>query len=224
MKKSILTKSQKRRITKTFIIDGIEIDKTVTIRYDDECGNGHNSFSITNRNGCDHDNIRNDFPELEYLIKWHLCSSDGPMHYVANTVYHAQDTDCDGLKKGEYSAFKKIVVAKITKDKKPVSIYKTDAMYANKQKNPNLIKCNGKEELKLNEFILNLDVDFDIIEEPCEYSKSKGKKSDLQAARSCAIWPEATLEQLQDKKLLADRLPGLLKRFKKDVESIGFTY
>lgn len=78
---------------------GAEI--TARLRYDDECGNGHNTFSITadvvtpasrRRNdieagGCLHEDIARVFPELEPYIKWHLTSSDGPMHYIANTLY-----------------------------------------------------------------------------------------------------------------------------------------
>jgi hypothetical protein len=30
------------------------------------------------------------FPELKDFIKWHLVGSDSPMHYVANTIYHAE--------------------------------------------------------------------------------------------------------------------------------------
>lgn len=72
----------------------------VEIRFDDRCGNGHNSFGITGtldekvRNewrdvasGCLHDEIRDWFPELSPLIRWHLSSTDGPMHYIANTLY-----------------------------------------------------------------------------------------------------------------------------------------
>lgn len=68
----------------------------VEIRHDDSCKNGHNSFAITGdiRNatreiagGCLHDDIVQVFPELAGLIKWHLSSTDQPMHYVANTLY-----------------------------------------------------------------------------------------------------------------------------------------
>jgi hypothetical protein len=69
----------------------------VSIRHDDECKNGHNSFSITGEvigkigryiaGGCLHDDIERAFPELAHLIKWHLSSTDGPMHYIANTLY-----------------------------------------------------------------------------------------------------------------------------------------
>lgn len=85
------------------------------LRFDDCCGNGHNSFSITGEIidpkkrgdnaivacGCIHEAIAEFFPELQHLIKWHLCSTDSPMHYVANTVYHAGDRDYNGKRKGE---------------------------------------------------------------------------------------------------------------------------
>lgn len=72
-----------------------EDDKAaVVLRFDDRCGNGHNTFTITidarNYGGCMHDEIREHFPEYAHLIKWHLVSTDGPMHYIANTVYHAK--------------------------------------------------------------------------------------------------------------------------------------
>ncbi len=51
--------------------------------------------------GCIHGEIAKHFPELAPFIKWHLCSSDGPLHYVANTVYLAGDRDCWGLRRGE---------------------------------------------------------------------------------------------------------------------------
>jgi hypothetical protein len=78
------------------------------VRYDDECGNGHNSFAITGeiyiprRSDCEacgmlHDEIARVFPELKPLLKWHLCSSDGPMHYVENTLYWVGKRGwCDG--------------------------------------------------------------------------------------------------------------------------------
>lgn len=68
-----------------------------TIRFDDECGNGYNAFSITaekrNHNGhviaCGymHNMIEEHIPEWEPYIKWHLCSTNGPLHYIANSLY-----------------------------------------------------------------------------------------------------------------------------------------
>jgi hypothetical protein len=63
-----------------------------TVRYDDRCGNGHNTFSITadmsdGSGGCQHEEVARYFPELAPLIKWHLVSTDGPLHYIENTMY-----------------------------------------------------------------------------------------------------------------------------------------
>ena len=106
---SQLTKKQ----TKTFRAD-YYVDKTpetliATVRYDDQRGNGHNTFAITgdiyqlyahphepkikhkdgktlwlNGGGCVHEAIATHLPQLAPYIKWHLCSSDGPMHYPAD--------------------------------------------------------------------------------------------------------------------------------------------
>lgn len=84
----------------------------VTIQFDDQCQNGHQTFSITadvvtpasrRRNdievgGCLHDDIARVFPELAPLLRWHLVSTDGPMHYIANTVYHAGDRNLDAAR------------------------------------------------------------------------------------------------------------------------------
>lgn len=39
--------------------------------------------------GCMHDEVREYFPELAPYLRWHLTSTDGPMHYLANAMYHA---------------------------------------------------------------------------------------------------------------------------------------
>ena len=151
---SVLTKHQVNAYGPKIYTEGGETYKlTATVRYDDQCGNGHNSFGITGaqyrkrRNGtweedcfgCMHETIIKHFSELAPYIKWHLCSSDGPMHYLANTTYHAMSGNLDH-------------------------------------------------------------------------------------ARSTAIWPDATLEDLQDQDKLEARLPGLLEEFKQAVESLGFTF
>ena len=137
-----------------------------TVRYDDECKNGHNTFAITGELydrtkyvrgepstvhtatrkklwlgscGCIHEEIAAHLPELAPFIKWHHTSTDGPIYYVENTMYYAQ-------------------------------------------------------------------------------------AANLEAARSCAVWPDATLEQLRDKSALSARLPGLMVEFRAAVEYFGFTY
>jgi hypothetical protein len=71
----------------------------VNVRYDDTCKNGHNSFAITvdiyenGRDvggGCQHELVAKLMPELAHMIKWHLTSTDGPLHYVANSMYWAE--------------------------------------------------------------------------------------------------------------------------------------
>lgn len=85
---------------------------TASVRYDDNCGNTHNSFGITGTEyekdkpqtevfiiscGCIHDKVTEAIPELLPYIKWHLCSSEGPMHYIANTLYYARDRTHKGV-------------------------------------------------------------------------------------------------------------------------------
>ena len=157
MKKSILTKSQVKLYSKQIKIDGKDGRIDVTVRYDDECGNGHNSFAITgelydhttskaDKNclvfGCIHDKIKEYMPELSHLIKWHNMTSVKPMYYIENTLYLARD----------------------------------------------------------------------------------GEEQNLDAARGCARWEDATLEQLQSKELLEARLTSLMEEFIEVVEELGFTY
>lgn len=104
------------RRTKT--VKGEKILMHAEVRFDDNCKNGHNSFSVTGHGwydqwksrdwdfgGCCHDEIAAVFPELKHLIKWHFMSSDSPMHYVANTVFHASNRDYNGRLKGEPSSW-----------------------------------------------------------------------------------------------------------------------
>lgn len=107
--------TQKWSASRTFREDGITKTIVAEVRFDDSCKNKHNSFSITghvinptrlgkdnwDRCGCLHDDIAKYFPQLKHLIKWHLCSTDSPMHYVANAVYLAGNRDHWGLLKGE---------------------------------------------------------------------------------------------------------------------------
>jgi hypothetical protein len=150
---SKLTKQQVKTYgPRFFSINGKRYRITVQARYDDSCGNGYNSFGLTatidrqtknghwtdHAGGCCHNEIAKHFPELTPLIKWHLTSSNGPLHYVANTLYW-----------------------------------------------------------------IGLD--------------------NLEFARNCAVWPDATPEQITEQNLKA-RLPELLKEFRTTMESIGFIY
>ena len=96
MKSSILVKNQKKQFGPKRLSDGSTI--TAVVRFDDECNNGYNSFSITGeireynrieQCGCIREEIAIAFPELTPFIKWHLSSTVEPhMYYLANTLYH----------------------------------------------------------------------------------------------------------------------------------------
>jgi len=116
MEESILTRNQKKTFTvNEVILDGHNVDIVAEVRHDDECGNGHNTFTITGTVyragrrsdratiscGCIHDAIALYFPKLAPLIKWHLTSTDGPLYYVANTLYHARTCDTPGKQPGD---------------------------------------------------------------------------------------------------------------------------
>lgn len=157
-----LVKLQQRCFRKAFDDGEMKCSLLAIVAHDDRCENGHNTFSITGelyRNGrlesagCLHEWIGEHFPELAPLLKWHGCSTDGPLHYVANTCFHAGNRD--------------------------------------------------------------------------HFGKAAGKERDLDAARQCAIWPDATDEELTApglKERLLARLPALLDDFRAAVESLGLVY
>lgn len=182
------------------------------------CGNGHNSFSITAtiyENGCDvaggccHEEVAKHFPELAPFIKWHLTSTDGPMHYVANTLFHAGDKDCWGLRKGEFRQHT---------SRGPHQNGGVAGV-------PNwVLRLPDRAERDVYSPTKPAPV---VLEWEPEGRMGEGKERDLNAARHCAVWPEATDEELTapglEERLIA-RLPALMQAFKADVESLGLIY
>ena len=97
--------------------DGTRCRISARVRYGDALRNRHNTLAVTgdideHRNGrwqessggAIHDDIARHFPELRDAIRFHLVSTDGPMHYLANTLYFAGDRDHSGRRKGEPSS------------------------------------------------------------------------------------------------------------------------
>lgn len=173
----------------------------VVLRYDDRCGNGHNTFSITvsskaqYRNsfgGCMHDEIRKVFPEYRHLIKWHLVSVDGPMHYIANTLYFAQDQKVPTL-------------AKLKEAERLLEAYKE----ATKDEPCEVFAATYMKELA------SLRAGVSIARS--RYERAEGPN--LKSARSSACAPRATIEQLQSKEWLEARLPKLLADFYQAMEA-----
>jgi len=222
MKKTVLVKSQfKTYGPKLYTEDGTQCRIAATVRYDDQCGNGHNSFSITGETwrksgvrwmedtgGCIHEAISRHFPELAPFVKWHLFDATGPMHYISNTVYLAGDRDCHGLLKGEFR------------------------QHTSRGQQNGGVAGVPNWEMK---FPAGTATDVYAATKPAAvvvewqpYGRTgKGKERDLDAARHCAVWPEATDEELTAPGLeqrLAARLPALVEAFAADMEKLGFVY
>lgn len=211
----------------------------VEIRFDDNCQNGHQSFAITAdittaesrrkrdiaAGGCLHDEITAVFPELAPLIKWHLTSTDGPMHYIANTVYHARDRDCNGRQAGEPSAWDTVIYfgsspvshkisssfAKFLEDRRGTGDFNIEEIQHHEASKPGAYKFGPKYTFagygeKWHECPFDDHTTAEQWQMACNSgvftigriitAYSEGKKRDLEAARNAAVWPEATDEEL----------------------------
>lgn len=211
---SVLTKSQRHKYgPKVYTEDGQTYKITANVRHDDQCGNGHNSFSITadiyekdergrwreSSAGCCHDEVAKHFPKLAPFIKWHLTSTDGPMHYLSNTIYHATEH-------GPKSAW-------VYFDDPPNGIKKQCVKYCDISEAHEMCQIPSKTFNYVSGVGYRLEAD-----------PKTAKVANLDWARSSAVWPKATKGQLLDKDALLARLPALMAEFKKDVESLGFIY
>ena len=211
MTASTLTKRQRKHFGPRAIdYYGQPMKITAAVRFDDECGNGHNTFSITGEIinpkrrgdqiescGCLHEQIAAHFPELAPLIKWHLCSSDGPMHYIANTLYHV-------LEHGPTHAW-----VYFTGPSDPLGVGDAGERLVGYVKTDEAKKVEGADGYRV------------------EWDNKTIKTRNLDHARSSAAWPEATDEELTAPGLherLEARLPALMVEFQHAVESLGFTW
>lgn len=209
MQNSILTKCQKKTFSKKFLENKKPHTITASVRYDDECNNGHNTFAITGEikcngewisGGCLHDEIAKHFPQLAPYIKWHLVSSDEPLHYIANSLYWAE----------EHEPNKAWVIyndLEIGIEEKFIRYCAIDEAIELCNKRPfNFETGNG--------CYMMID-------------KDTAKVSNFENFKASAIWPDATIEDMRDpnlKKRLKERLPGLMVEFKEAMESLSFTY
>jgi uncharacterized protein Usg len=220
---SKLTKKQTKKMVKTYKEDGNNYKITVELRYDDECGNNHNTFAITAdirennqeyMGGCCHDEIAKHFPELQKYIKWHGVTSEGPLHYISNTLYYAGDKDCWGLRQGEFNSFTYDVMAN------GKELFRSRIFYRFR----NWLH-RGEAKAEAEAFMENIKPELNPHIVQVGYGEpSKGQIPNLGSARSSAVWPDATLEQLQSKEALEARLPALMDEFRQAMEELGFTY
>jgi len=193
------------------------------LRFDDQCGNGHRTFSLTGEvqragggaweedsGGMIHDEIAKRFPGLAPFTRWHLTSTDGPLHYVANTVYLAGDRDYDGLRKGEVRQIRN------RRTGLPCWHYVTR-------------DADGKEVYGVPPVdSMTMPLSHTSAWEPLN-RVGEGKARQLDAAREAAVWPDATDEQLMAEPAvltaaLQARLPALLADFRTAMESLGFPW
>lgn len=210
---SALTKKQVKVFKKAYREDGREYVLIAKVRYDDMCGNGHNTFAITGEIwraeqgqpigrdcescGCIHEDIAKRLPELAPYIKWHLTSSDGPMHYIANTVYHAQ------------SYGPRYAWVYYTGPQDPLGIEGIKERCVGYVKADTARAAEGQPGYRV------------------VWDEETAKEANLDHARSSAVWPDATDADLLAPGLeerLQARLPRLMEEFKAAVESLGFVY
>ena len=215
---------QKIKLWRSIDFDGKSHNIVATLRFDDACRNGVEGFAVTGEIirltggvvacGAIHDEITKAFPELAHLLKWHLSDIRGPSHYPDNVLWFAGDTDSRGLRKGE---------RKVKRggpfDKPMWKLAYVDSEGA---------ELSGRQIAK------SVFAD----EQPeCPYSLAyvpdvwigEGKERELDLARSSAVWPEATDEELcvpkeQLREQLMQRLPDLCARFKADMLAVGFVW
>lgn len=176
--------------------------------------------------GCIHDKIRlvkNLDPNIAKAIKFHLVGREGPMHYIANTKFHASDRDHWGLRKGERRQIRH-------GGKEPC--WKMTLV----DKDDNEVDLPGGWNTKTAHGELSdLPVlpDVRLVWKPWE-TIGEGKERDIVAARSyaCADWSEDHPLYLSDEQLVSDdleailiaRLPLLVDELRQLVESFGFDW
>lgn len=157
--------------------------------------------------GSNQEEIAKVFPECAKYMRWHLFSlGKGPIHYVSNSLYHASDRDCHGLLKGEKRQLK---------DRK-TGLPSWQLVAVN--------KVTG-EEISRYDLVHSIDSE---TQPECDYTLEyrpwcrigEGKEPDLEAARRCALWPEAELSDFTEEKLLM-RLPALVHEFNQDMLELG---
>ena len=224
---SVLVKNQTRTFEKRFENSGGEYMIRAFVRFGDQCGNGHNTFSITGvlskKNhrgifreecgGCIHDEIAKYFPRLQPLLKWHLVSTDGPMHYLSNTIHLAGDRDCWDGRKGEVRSWAYGIELANGKPLRTYDFASDGRVYSEtKDRAEKMVEqFEGAKIIKIPSLIHD------------------GKERELGSARRAAVWPDATDEQLSAepevlRQALLDRLPELMEAFKFIVTSLEFKY
>lgn len=80
------------RVTATFELHSLSDQHpyfSATVAIYERCSGRGNKVWIEGSFGPDHETIARLFPRCAPFLKWHLTSTDGPMHYLANGLYWA---------------------------------------------------------------------------------------------------------------------------------------
>jgi hypothetical protein len=135
------------------------------------------------------------------------------MHYTSNPIYLAGNKDCWGLSKGEKRQIKN--------GKTGLPVWE---MVAQHKETGEIIPIYKLEHYRDAETCPIME--WGLVWKPW-WKIGEGKERQLDAARSSAVWPEATDEELTApglKERLEARLPQLMKEFQEAIESLGFVY
>jgi len=149
--------------------------------------------------GAVHDDIAKAYPELVHLLKWHMCTLEGPLYYLENTLYHASDDGAGEIRYAPVAPGSKIMAPMWERDR----------------------PSGGHVGIKVS---ATRPPDEVLSWRPV---LREGKPRNFELARESAVWPDATDEQLslpreQLTALLFERLPGLLQQFRADMTALGF--
>ena len=173
----------------------------VEISHNDRCGNGHNTFRIT---GTKYSSARRTDRAVECCGSIHDEITKEFPELEPFIKWHG----CTTAGPPHY-------IANTTYHAKPISKYQ-DKYYFYLENT--LIKIVDKGEKS--EMLIRYGTNGEF--KP--YYNTMAKKANLTSARSTAIWPDATLGQLQSEEKLLARLPALMADFQKAVESLGLIY
>lgn len=264
---------------KEYTVRGSSYRIKAIVQLQDDCRNGHNTFHlmcdiqevergrwVDCGGGSDHESVAKHFPALSPLAKWHGTSTDGPLHYIANTVYHAGDRDSNRKRKGEPWAwdirvrFGNFPISLAIKreflkwllavsehndttlktnphrvgDLEPVPVayvatadrdYKFGPKYTVRGYDVKWHECPFDSETEAREFCQAFNtMSMEVVRTPTLFSD--GKERNLDAARSCAVWLDATDEELmvepeELKAKLEARHPALMEAFRTDMTAAG---
>ena len=189
---------------------GVKCRVAVDVQWYRLGNNKHKHLSITgsvsdstgkwlDRCGQVTEDIARVYPELRHILKWHLMDESAPMHYIANTVYHAGNDGAGEVRYAPVAPGSKIM-APMWECDRPSGGHAGIKVSATRPPDEVL---SWRPVLR------------------------EGKPRNFELARESAVWPDATDEQLmlpapELTALLQARLPGLLQQFRADMAALGF--